>query len=215
MRGEIGSGTTVRAAALLPIRFFFGVTFLYAGLDKLLDPGFFDPAAAGSIQAQMIAFSRGSPIGGLVALAQPEAAAIGLLIAIAEVAIGIGALTGLAFRVAAAGGALLSLLFFLTVSLGDAALLPGAGPAIRRRLADPRHRRDRRVVCPAWAREPTTTPSRGRSRRAARAETPESPERRLLLQTGLLAIAAVAVSSLALPMRILGLDIETSRGALG
>ncbi len=206
MGEETRSGRTVRADALLPIRFFFGITFLYAGLDKLLDPGFFDPAAAGSIQAQMIAFSRGSPIGGLVALAQPEAVAIGLLIAIAEVAIGIGALTGLAFRVAAAGGALLSLLFFLTVSWGTQPYylgpdLPYAVGWLTLAIAG-----TGAVFVPAWAREPTTTPSGRRTRRAARAETPESPERRLLLQTGLLAIAAVAVSSLALPVRILGLD---------
>ena len=69
MREGLGSGATVRAAALLPIRFFFGITFLYAGLDKLLDPGFLNPANAASIQAQMLAFSRASPIGGLVASA--------------------------------------------------------------------------------------------------------------------------------------------------
>ena len=96
----------VPAAALLPLRFFFGITFLYAGLDKLIDPAFFDPASPGSIQAQMLAFERGSPLGALVALARPDAGAVGLSIAVAEVAIGIGALTGLAFRVAAAGGAL-------------------------------------------------------------------------------------------------------------
>ena len=38
----------VPAAALLPLRVFFGATFVYAGLDKLLDPGFFDPDNAAS-----------------------------------------------------------------------------------------------------------------------------------------------------------------------
>ena len=97
----------VPAAALLPIRFFFGVTFLYAGFDKLLDAGFFDAASPGSIQAQMAGFARSSPLGDMIRIVQPEAAIIGLLIAIAEVAIGVGALIGLAYRLAALGGALL------------------------------------------------------------------------------------------------------------
>jgi Rieske Fe-S protein len=39
--GERWRSVTVLAAALLPLRLFFGLTFLYAGLDKLLDPTFF------------------------------------------------------------------------------------------------------------------------------------------------------------------------------
>lgn len=205
MGDGIGSGTTLRAAALLPIRVFFGITFLYAGLDKLLDPGFFDPASPGSIQAQMLAFSRGSPIGGLVALAQTEAVAIGLLIAVAEVAIGIGALTGLAFRVAAVGGALVSLLFFLTVSWGTQPYylgpdLPYAVGWLTLAIAG-----SGGLFVPGWARARTTAPVPGRSGRPT-TEMPPSSERRLLLQAGLLAVAAVAVSSLALPLRILGLE---------
>lgn len=195
----------VPGVALLPIRFFFGATFLYAGLDKLLDAGFFDPASPASIQAQMAGFARGSPIGGLIRLVQPEAAAIGLLIAIAEIAIGLGALTGLAFRVAAFGGALLSLLFFLTVSwtthpyyLGSdlpyavgwlaLAIAGHGGLLVPRRFTSTVDKRPRR--------------SAGRQRRDSLAP---SPERRAFLQTGLLAVAALAVSSLAVPMRMLGL----------
>ena len=37
----------VPAAALLPLRLFFGVTFVYAGLDKLLDPAFAGPVEPG------------------------------------------------------------------------------------------------------------------------------------------------------------------------
>jgi thiosulfate dehydrogenase [quinone] large subunit len=184
------------------------VTFLYAGLDKLVDPGFFDPASPGSIQAQMLAFERGSPLGALVALARPEAGAIGLLIAVAEVAIGIGALTGLAFRVAAVGGAVLSLLFFLTVSWGTRPYylgpdLPYAVGWLTLALAG-----HGGLLVPSWvrARGAQRPRSAARSGGPARAETAPSPERRALLQTGLLAVVAVVVSSLALPVRILGLE---------
>ena len=106
----------LQTLALVPVRFFFGATFLYAGLDKLLDPAFFDPAAATSLHAQLIEFARFSPLGGLITAALPLSSVIGLLIAVAELGIGIGALTGLAFRVAAAGGMVLSLVFWLTAS---------------------------------------------------------------------------------------------------
>ena len=104
------------ARGLLLVRLFFGVTFVYAGLDKLLDPNFFNPAAATSIQAQFTIFERGSPLAPLVRLAEPYAVVLGLLIALGEIGAGLGALTGLCFRLAALGGAPLSLMFFLTAS---------------------------------------------------------------------------------------------------
>jgi thiosulfate dehydrogenase [quinone] large subunit len=107
---------SVPALALLPLRIFFGITFLYAGLDKLLDPAFFDANSPTSIQSQFQIFERVSPLAPLVHAAEPFAAALGILIALGEVAVGIGTLTGLAFRLAALGGAAISFLFFLTAS---------------------------------------------------------------------------------------------------
>lgn len=108
---------SVFAWALLPLRLFFGATFLYAGIDKLiLDRGFFDPASPTSIQAQFTIYERVSPLAPLVHLVEPLAPALGVLIALGEVGAGLGALTGLGYRLAALGGALLSLLFFLTAS---------------------------------------------------------------------------------------------------
>lgn len=196
---------TIPAAALLPVRFLFGATFLYAGIDKLLDAGFFDPASPTSIHAQMAGFARGSPLGELIRVVLPEAAGIGLVIAVAEIGIGLGALTGLAYRVAATGGAVISLLFFLTVSwrtypyyLGSD--LPYAVGWLALAIAG-----HGGILVPGRL----TNRTEGRARRPdGRRRSPEgpSPERRALLQTGLLALAAVAVSSLAVPMRILGLE---------
>ena len=108
---------SIAAYALLPLRFFFGATFLYAGIDKLiLDRGFFDPTSPTSIQAQFTIFERVSPLAPLVHLVEPIAPLVGVLIALGEVGAGVGALTGLGYRLAAMGGALLSLLFFLTAS---------------------------------------------------------------------------------------------------
>jgi len=107
---------SVPALALLPLRFFFGVTFVYAGLDKLLDPAFFDPDSPTSIQSQFQIFERSSPLAPLVHAAEPYAVLLGALIALGEIAVGIGAITGLAYRLAALGGAAISFLFFLTAS---------------------------------------------------------------------------------------------------
>ncbi|MGH2465587.1 MAG: hypothetical protein ACRDGI_09005, partial [Candidatus Limnocylindrales bacterium] len=49
-------------AALLPLRFFIGGTFLFAGVDKLLDPAFLQVAGPGSIGEQLAAYSQGSPL---------------------------------------------------------------------------------------------------------------------------------------------------------
>ena len=110
------SRLTVAAWALLPLRIFFGITFVYAGLDKLLDPGFFDPNSATSIQAQFHIFERVSPLAPLVHAVEPIAPILGVLIALGEIAVGLGALTGLAYRLAALGGAFISFVFFLTAS---------------------------------------------------------------------------------------------------
>ena len=103
--------------ALLPLRFFLGGMFLYAGIDKLVDPAFLRAAGAGSVAAQLEAFVRVSPLAPFVsAFAVPFPVPVGLLMSIVEIAIGLGALTGILYRASAAGGAFLTLLFFLTAS---------------------------------------------------------------------------------------------------
>ena len=103
--------------ALLPLRLFLGATFLYAGIDKLIDPSFLRATGPGSIGAQMAEFVKVSPIAPLVQVfGQTFPVEVGFLIAVAEIAIGLGALTGLLFRLSAAGGLALSITFWLTAS---------------------------------------------------------------------------------------------------
>jgi thiosulfate dehydrogenase (quinone) large subunit len=102
---------------LLPLRVFLGITFLYAGIQKLTDPQFFNPSATGFIGRQIMAFAHGSPIHSvLLHVVLPHAVFFGLLIALGEIAIGIGTLVGFLFRPAAFFGMLLSLMFFLSAS---------------------------------------------------------------------------------------------------
>jgi thiosulfate dehydrogenase [quinone] large subunit len=100
----------------LPLRLFLGLTFCYAGLQKLANPAYLDSSNPASVYAQMRALQGRSPIGPLVSLSIHAPTLVGLLIAFGELAVGVGTLLGLLSRVAAAGGALLALTFFLTVS---------------------------------------------------------------------------------------------------
>jgi len=194
--------------ALLPIRAFFGVTFLYAGIDKLLDPAFLDPAAPGSIGDQLQVFARVSPLAPLVRLVEPWSPAVGLVVALAEIAIGLGALTGLAFRAAALGGAALSLLFFLTASwtthpyyygpdlpyaIGWIALaIGGTGGLLVPRAVGRLGATTRASAPPGALREGTSS---------AMSEPAASPSRRLLLQAAVLGGLSLIVASVALPVR--------------
>jgi thiosulfate dehydrogenase (quinone) large subunit len=102
---------------LIPLRLFLGVTFVYAGIQKLTDPQFFNPSAAGFIGKQIMAFATGSPIHNfLIYAALPHAAFFGALVAFGEIAIGVSTLIGFLFRPAAFAGILLSLMFFLSAS---------------------------------------------------------------------------------------------------
>ncbi|MDA8277673.1 MAG: DoxX family membrane protein [Actinomycetota bacterium] len=101
---------------LLPLRLFLGVTFTFAGLQKLANPAFFNAKNPASIQNQIAAFGPRSPIHLLLTIASHAPVVFGLIIALSELAVGVGTLLGVFSRIAAGGGALISLLLFLSVS---------------------------------------------------------------------------------------------------
>lgn len=107
--------TAVRYA-LLPLRIFLGVTFIYAGLDKLTNSAFMHASGSGSIGDLMHSVRGSSAIPALVDLALKNPVGFGYAIAFGELAVGIGTLIGLLGRLAAFGGALISLSLWLTVS---------------------------------------------------------------------------------------------------
>ncbi|MEU6809122.1 DoxX family protein [Streptomyces sp. NPDC046831] len=102
--------------ALLPLRIFLGVTFVYAGLDKLTDSAFLKSAGSGSIGDLMRSVRDSSAIPALVDLSLKNPVGFAYAIALGELAVGIGILLGLFGRIAALGGALISLSLWLTVS---------------------------------------------------------------------------------------------------
>ncbi|MET9603793.1 DoxX family protein [Streptomyces sp. NPDC006512] len=112
------SGLRDRAAqyALLPLRIFLGVTFVYAGLDKLTDSAFLSATGDGSIGDLMRGVRDTSAIPALVDLALKAPVGFAVVLAVGELLVGLATLAGLLTRVAAAGGALIALSLWLTVS---------------------------------------------------------------------------------------------------
>ncbi|MEU9418318.1 DoxX family membrane protein [Streptomyces sp. NPDC051000] len=102
--------------ALLPLRIFLGVTFVYAGLDKLTDPAFLSAGGDGSIGELMRGVRDTSAIPALVDLALKAPVGFAVTLAIGEILVGLGVLAGLLTRIAALGGALIALSLWLTVS---------------------------------------------------------------------------------------------------
>jgi len=74
----------------------------------------------------MAAAARLSPIHVLIAHLQSDAVAIGVIIALGEIAVGLGTLLGLFARIAAVGGFVLSLSLFLTVSFHSSPYYTGS-----------------------------------------------------------------------------------------
>ncbi|HWW66774.1 MAG TPA: TQO small subunit DoxD, partial [Solirubrobacterales bacterium] len=102
------------AMALFPLRLFLGITFVYAGIQKLSDPGFLHPGAPTYIGTQLHGFASGTPGGFILrtfALPHPGLAGVG--VAITEILIGLLITAGLLTRIAAAGGMGLNFLLFL------------------------------------------------------------------------------------------------------
>jgi thiosulfate dehydrogenase (quinone) large subunit len=103
--------------ATLPLRLFLGATFVYAGLQKIADPGFLQPGSSTYIGTQLQAFAAQSPIGFLIdAFALPSPQLTGIAVVATELAVGVLVLAGIATRWAAVVGALVNLVFFLSAS---------------------------------------------------------------------------------------------------
>nr|WP_236075511.1 DoxX family protein [Streptomyces coffeae] len=112
----VGVRATAAHYALLPLRLFLGVTFVYAGIDKITDSTFLADSGSGSIGALMRQVHDTAAIPWLIDQGLKDPSAFGYAIAYGELAVGLGTLVGLLSRLAAFGGAMISLSLWLTVS---------------------------------------------------------------------------------------------------
>jgi thiosulfate dehydrogenase [quinone] large subunit len=94
-----------------------GLTFVYAGIQHLTDPSYFDPSKAGYIGHLIVQYAVGSPIHDfLLGVAAPNALSFGWMVATGEVLIGVATLVGFLFRTAAVLGLVLNFTFFLSAT---------------------------------------------------------------------------------------------------
>jgi uncharacterized membrane protein YphA (DoxX/SURF4 family) len=102
---------------LLPLRLFLGATFIYAGIQHLTDPSYFDPSKPGFIGRLVTQYAVGSPLHDfLLGVVKPQAVSFGYLVATGEILIGLAVLVGFLFRIACVAGLALNLTFFLSAT---------------------------------------------------------------------------------------------------
>jgi thiosulfate dehydrogenase [quinone] large subunit len=104
-----GSVSVVESWSAMPwsirlLRAFLGVTFVFAGAQKLLDPNFLHPGTPDYIGTQLNGFARATPAGPLMALLARVPLLTGVGVAITEMAVGLGVLLGVALLAAAVVG---------------------------------------------------------------------------------------------------------------
>lgn len=118
----IGPTTTnIPTWGILPLRFFLGITFVYAGLDKVTSSTFFNPNGGPQFIGNQLQFaaSNSAILGGLLsALVVPNAIFFGWLIALAEIWIGLATIVGVFTRITAFLGAILTAMLWLSLSGG-------------------------------------------------------------------------------------------------
>ncbi|MGX1131543.1 putative membrane protein YphA (DoxX/SURF4 family) [Streptomyces glaucescens] len=101
---------------LLPLRVFLGFISIYAGMGKLCDPVYFDGGKRGSMVKWLNTLHPWDVAEPLRQFALEHPVGSGLVIAFAQVLVGVLTVFGCWQRVAAVGGALLSAALLVTVS---------------------------------------------------------------------------------------------------
>ena len=98
------------------LRAFLGVTFLFAGAQKLLDPNFLHAGSPDFVGTQLRGFAQGTPAAPLMDLLARAPVATGVAVALVEIAIGLGTLLGVAMLASALGGLAINVTLLLSAT---------------------------------------------------------------------------------------------------
>jgi thiosulfate dehydrogenase (quinone) large subunit len=98
------------------MRLWLGATWIYAGWDKASDPGFLTSGSPTFIGSQLAAYAQNSPIDFLLNKILDHATQVGILVMVAEFAIGFATLLWIAPTWAALGGFVMSISLWLSSS---------------------------------------------------------------------------------------------------
>jgi thiosulfate dehydrogenase (quinone) large subunit len=98
------------------LRAFLGATFLFAGIQKFLDPNFLRPGGGDYIGTQLIGFAEGTPAAPLMRMLAQVPLLAGVGIAVLEIAIGLGTLLGVAMLAASLAGFAVNVTLWLSAT---------------------------------------------------------------------------------------------------
>lgn len=110
------SSWKTQAPAFRIMRFWLGVTWIYAGWDKATDPGFLTAGSSTYIGTQLSGYSTQSPLGFAFNKLIEHAVLVGGFVMVSEFAIGLATLLWVAPRLAALGGFSMSVGLWLASS---------------------------------------------------------------------------------------------------
>jgi thiosulfate dehydrogenase (quinone) large subunit len=102
--------------AIRILRAFLGATFVFAGIQKFLDPNFLRAGGGDFVGTQLAGFANGTPAGPLMRLLDRAPVVAGVGIALLEIAIGLGTLLGVAMVAAAVAGFGVNLTLWLSAT---------------------------------------------------------------------------------------------------
>jgi thiosulfate dehydrogenase [quinone] large subunit len=160
------------------------VTFVYAGLQKFLDPGFLHAGSPTYIGTQLQGFAVGTPAAPLMRLLVHMPFLVGLGVAITEIAVGVAVLSGIGLIAASVVGLAINVVLWLSATwhihpyfLGSDSIYAVAWLAL---------------IVGTWQIAADRTPARVR-----RGEIDDLVARRAVLRGGLVAGIAIALGGIA------------------
>lgn len=98
------------------LRAFLGVTFVYAGLQKFLDPGFLHAGSPTYIGTQLAGFARATPAAPLMRVLAHVPSLVGIGVAVTEIAVGIAVLAGIGLITASVIGFSINVVLWLSAT---------------------------------------------------------------------------------------------------
>jgi thiosulfate dehydrogenase [quinone] large subunit len=137
------------------LRAFLGVTFVFAGMQKFLDPNFLRPSGGDYIGTQLAGFATGTPAAPLMRVLEHAPVLTGIAIALVEIAVGLATLAGIGMLAASFVGFGINAILWLSATwhthpyfLGSDSLYAVAWLALAAGIVEVEHARRGRVAGP-------------------------------------------------------------------
>ena len=137
------------------LRAFLGVTFVFAGVQKFLDPNFFRAGGGDYIGTQLAGFATGTPAAPLMRVLEHAPVLTGIAIALVEIAVGLATLAGIGMLAASLMGFGINAVLWLSATwhthpyfLGSDSIYAVAWLALAAGIVQVEHARRGRVAGP-------------------------------------------------------------------